>query len=89
MGVGYMSLNDSLAVRVQPRPPIEPRAQVVAVGGIHADLPASEREIARLKQFAGERPVVELTGSAPTPERVGVELPKATYDASGDTWFLR
>ena len=79
MGVGYLSLSDSLALLVQPRPAIEARAPIVAVGGIHADLPASEREIARLKQFAGEHPVVELLGSTATPERLIAELPGAAY----------
>jgi CHAT domain-containing protein len=52
---------------------------VLAVGGVHADLPASGREVARLKELAGPRPVVALAGAEATPERLRAELPKAVF----------
>jgi CHAT domain-containing protein len=52
---------------------------VLAVGGVHADLPASGREVARLKELAGPRPVVTLDRSTATPQRLRAELPKAVF----------
>lgn len=52
---------------------------VLAVGGVHTDLPASLREVERLKELAGPRPVAALTGEAATPDRLRAELPKARF----------
>jgi CHAT domain-containing protein/Tfp pilus assembly protein PilF len=62
-------------------PPLSagPDATVLAVGGVHPDLPATGREVERLKELASPRPVATLTGAAATPERLRAELPKARF----------
>jgi CHAT domain-containing protein/tetratricopeptide (TPR) repeat protein len=61
-----------------PPPPAGPDAAVLAVGGVHPDLPATAREVERLKALAGPRAVC-LRGAEATPERVRAELPKARF----------
>jgi len=74
-----MSLSDAFELIIRPRRPIDDRAPVLTVGGIHADLPGSAREVARIKRLAGERPVIELLGPTATPDRLVAELPQACY----------
>jgi CHAT domain-containing protein len=62
-----------------PPKPAEPSAAVLAVGGVHPDLPASAREVQRLRALAGPRPVVALDRDTATPERLRGEMPKARF----------
>jgi CHAT domain-containing protein len=62
-----------------PPVPAGATARVVAVGGVHDDLPASAREVARLRDLAGSRRVVALDADNATPERVLGELAGAGY----------
>jgi len=64
----------------QQQPPwVDPKARVLAVGGVHDDLPASRREVEALQKQADPREVLLLDKTNAQPERVLKELPNVQY----------
>jgi len=64
----------------QPQPSWQdPKARVLAIGGVHDDLPASRREVEALQKQAAPGAVLLLDKASALPERVLKELPQVQY----------
>jgi CHAT domain-containing protein/Tfp pilus assembly protein PilF len=71
----------------QPPRPADRAGALLAVGGIHYDrggpgknyLPGTARELERVRDLAGSRPCVTLSGAGASAERLLAELPKARF----------
>jgi CHAT domain-containing protein len=62
-----------------PFQPQKGRDGLLALGGIHPELPATAAEVRQAVALAGKRPVVALDRDSAIPSRVLAELPRARY----------
>jgi CHAT domain-containing protein len=74
-------LHEHLERLSQQKQPLwsDPKARLLAVGGVHDDLPATLSEVEALQKQASPREVLVLDKASALPERVRKELPKVQY----------
>jgi CHAT domain-containing protein/tetratricopeptide (TPR) repeat protein len=75
---GPFLLEQLQALGKQPRLP-DRAGRILAVGGVHDDLPAAQREVEVLQQQASPRDVLVLGKTRATPDHVLQELGRARY----------